>query len=317
MTIVLIAYNQENFIKVAAESCLCQDYKGPLEVIFSDDSSTDATFKLMKEVADAYVGPSKIILRRNPVNVGIGEHYNTVISISTGELIITAAGDDISLPQRVSCIVKYWVDKNKKPDLITSNLIGMAVNGGILSEINVSNLIDWKTPESWIKKRPYVVGAAHAFTPRMHLKFGNFSPALVYEDQVMTFRATLMGGGEKISIPLVFYRQGGVSQGNHQVKSESDYFNWLTSKFSRQYNQYLQIKKDTDVAGRPDLWVGKLPRRLSEARLVLDLSSASTFKARVGVLTLTPACSWVFKIKYLIYISFPSFGIYMKHMQSK
>lgn len=317
MTLVLISYNQENFIRLAAESCLCQDYKGQLEVIFSDDFSTDATFEIMKEVADAYVGPSNIILRRSPINIGIGEHYNAVISISSGELIITAAGDDISFPWRVSCIVKCWVDRNKKPDLITSNLIGMAVNGDILSEINVSNLIDWKTPESWIKKRPYVVGAAHAFTPRMHSKFGNFVPALVYEDQVMTFRATLMGGGEKISIPLVYYRQGGVSQGNNQVKSESDYFNWLTSKFSRQYNQYLQIKKDIDVVGRPDLWVGKLPRRLSEARLVLDLSSACNFKARFRVLIQAPACSWIFKIKYLIYISFPFIGVYMKRMQNK
>jgi glycosyltransferase involved in cell wall biosynthesis len=197
VTLVLISYNQEGFIRVAAESCLSQDYKGPLEVIFSDDFSTDSTFKIMKGVADAYVGPSKIILRRNPKNIGIGEHYNTIISISTGDLIITAAGDDISLPHRVGRIVECWIDKNKEPDLITSNLIEMTLNGDISSEINVSNLADWKTPESWVKKRPYVVGAAHAFTPRLHRKFGNFVPNLVYEDQVMTFRATLMGGGAK------------------------------------------------------------------------------------------------------------------------
>lgn len=111
--------------------------------------------------------------------------------------------------------------------------------------------------------------------------------------------------------------QGGVSQGNNQVKSESDYFNWLNSKFARQYNQYLQIKKDTDVVGRPDLWVGKLPRRLSEARLVLDLSGARTFKARVRLLMQAPTCSWIFKIKYLIYISFPFIGVFMKCMQNK
>jgi hypothetical protein len=96
-----------------------------------------------------------------------------------------------------------------------------------------------------------------------------------------------------------------------------DYFNWLKKKFSRQYNQYLQIKKDAYLVGRPDLWAGKLPRRLSDARLVLDLSATSTFKDRIGVLMSAKASSWFFKIKYFIYISFPAIGIHMKRMQGK
>lgn len=317
MTLALISYNQEDSIRVAAESCLCQDYRGPLEIIFSDDFSTDSSFEIMKDIAEENAGPNKIILRRNPKNIGIGEHYNAIISSSTGDLIITLAGDDISMPGRVSRIVEHWINKNKVPDLITSNLIVMTSNGEILNEINVSNLADWKTPESWVKKRPYVVGAAHAFTPRMHRKFGNFVPNLVYEDQVMAFRATLMGGGEKISTPLVFYRQGGVSQGDPHFKSELDYLNWLKSKFSRQYNQYLQIQKDAYLVDRQDLWVGKLPSRLNGARLVLDLFDASTFKARVGVLMRAKGSSWIFRVKYLFYISFPAIGIYVKRIQSK
>ena len=125
------------------------------------------------------------------------------------------------------------------------------------------------------------------------------------------------GGGEKISTPLVFYRQGGVSQGDPHFKSELDYLNWLKSKFSRQYNQYLQIQKDAYLVDRQDLWVGKLPSRLNGARLVLDLFDASTFKARVGVLMRAKGSSWIFRVKYLFYISFPAIGIYVKRIQSK
>jgi glycosyltransferase involved in cell wall biosynthesis len=82
VTVALISYNQENFIRAAAESCLSQDYRGSLEIIFSDDFSTDATFDIMTSIADSYRGPHKVVLRRNSKNVGIGMHYNTPESVS-------------------------------------------------------------------------------------------------------------------------------------------------------------------------------------------------------------------------------------------
>ena len=296
---------------------MSQDYKGELQIIFSDDFSSDSTFDVMRSVAWSYKGPHKIIVRRNPFNVGIGAHYNSIISISTGDLIVTAAGDDISFPNRVSAIAECWVGKNKKPDLITSNLIGIDLAGGLLAEIEVSDLSRFSTPESWIKKRPYVVGAAHAFTPKLHQKFGDFVPALVYEDQVMAFRATLMGGGEKIPFPLVYYRQGGISQGSRQFRSGADYLSWMASKFSRQYNQYLQIKKDIEMVDRRELWTKKLQKRLCEASLVLDLQGATTVNARFHLLISTTGCSWFFKLKYFIYILLPWFGIGVSRMRIK
>jgi hypothetical protein len=229
---------------------------------------------------------------------------------------VTAAGDDISISGRVSSIVDFWIDKGKTPDLITSNLIAMDVNGSILKDINVANLADWKKPESWIKKRPYVVGAAHAFTPRLHRKFGDFVPELVYEDQVMAFRASVMGSGGKISIPLVLYRQGGVSQGD-RIFSSINYVNWLFVKFSRQNSQYLQIKKDIDTIGRPDLWSGRLECRLNESTFMLDLIGSTSFGSKIKVLISTPFCGLIFKIKYLMYVSWPSLGSRMRNIKKK
>ena len=73
----------------------------PLEIILSDDCSTDRTFEIMEEMAGKYNGINKVILCRNEKNLGLIEHINKLMKIENGELIIVAAGDDISLPDRV------------------------------------------------------------------------------------------------------------------------------------------------------------------------------------------------------------------------
>ena len=49
VTFVLFAYNQEKYIREAVEGALSQTY-GAMEIILSDDRSTDRTFEIMEEV---------------------------------------------------------------------------------------------------------------------------------------------------------------------------------------------------------------------------------------------------------------------------
>lgn len=101
ITFALFAYKQAQFIREAVEGAFSQTYE-PLEIVLSDDCSPDNTFVIMQEMAAAYKGPHKIILNRNEKNLGLAEHINRVVEISKGEWIVTAAGDDISLSNRVA-----------------------------------------------------------------------------------------------------------------------------------------------------------------------------------------------------------------------
>jgi len=107
VTFVLYAYNEEQFILDAIESAFAQTYS-PLEIVLSDDGSTDRTFQIMQEAAAAYNGPHTIILNRNARKTGIGSQINAAWQKGSGELIVLANGDDISLPQRVERIVEVW-----------------------------------------------------------------------------------------------------------------------------------------------------------------------------------------------------------------
>ena len=316
VTIILFTYNQEAFVREAALSCLHQDYQGPLEIIFSDDCSADKTFDVLQQLASEYIGPYKVIARRNPKNLGIGAHYNAAIAVANGELIFTAAGDDISHSQRVSTMVDAWVSADKRPDLLTSDLRRMTSDGKLLDTIRVADLSKWVRPEQWIRKRPYVVGAAHAFTRKLHSNFGDFSPDVVYEDQVMAFRATLAGGGIKINKPLVMYRENGISQSRGNIFSADGYIKWTVSRFLRQYAQYHQIYNDLIRAGRPDLWGGRLRRRMHEAKLALDLRDCNTLWSRV-VVAWHCRYAWVgFRVKHLIFFSLPKFAAAIQKAQA-
>src|SRR5512138_1410799 len=107
VSFMIWCYNQELYIREALEGALSQDYT-PLEIIVSDDTSTDSTFDIVQEVAASYRGPHKLVLSRNRQNLGIGGNVNRAVSLCHGELIVMAGGDDISLPHRTSKIVEAW-----------------------------------------------------------------------------------------------------------------------------------------------------------------------------------------------------------------
>lgn len=104
VTFALFAYDQEKYIREAAEAALSQTYS-PLEIICSDDASSDRTFDIMQEVVSAYTGPHSVVLRRNPQNLGLARHVNLVVQLARGEIVTFAAGDDISLAGRVEAAV--------------------------------------------------------------------------------------------------------------------------------------------------------------------------------------------------------------------
>ena len=91
VTFALFAYNQEQFIREAVEGAFAQTYV-PLEIILSDDFSTDRTFQIMQEMASIYVGPHSVITNRNASNLHVGGHINVVNRLANGELVVAAAG---------------------------------------------------------------------------------------------------------------------------------------------------------------------------------------------------------------------------------
>lgn len=100
ISIILTGYNEEDSIEDAIRSVFQQDYEGPVEIILSDDGSSDRTFAVMQEMALQYGGPYRVVLNRNETSLGLGLHVRKVLDMASHEWILRQDGDDCSFPWR-------------------------------------------------------------------------------------------------------------------------------------------------------------------------------------------------------------------------
>jgi glycosyltransferase involved in cell wall biosynthesis len=107
VTFALVAYNQEKYIRQAVEGALAQDYEN-LEIIISDDCSDDGTFNIIQEIQGSYRGPHSVVARQTKNNCGSLLHVADVAKCARGELLVLAAGDDVSKANRVTVLQKAW-----------------------------------------------------------------------------------------------------------------------------------------------------------------------------------------------------------------
>lgn len=97
----ILTYNQEEYIEQTLNAAVNQTYS-PMEIIVSDDGSTDRTFEIIRQFAKKYKGPNQIVINQNSPNLGLREHYNKVLyELSHGDIVILADGDDVSVENRV------------------------------------------------------------------------------------------------------------------------------------------------------------------------------------------------------------------------
>jgi glycosyltransferase involved in cell wall biosynthesis len=90
-TVILITYNQENYIEMALRSALEQDTL-PFEIIIGDDSSTDDTFNIVLNIQKEY--PNIIKLFRHKKNLGVFKNIEFLREKVTGDVVTFLAGDD-------------------------------------------------------------------------------------------------------------------------------------------------------------------------------------------------------------------------------
>jgi glycosyltransferase involved in cell wall biosynthesis len=209
VTFALFAYNQERYVGAAIKAALAQTYS-PLEIILSDDCSTDQTFEIMQLASREYSGPHRIILNRNAKNYNLGGHINAVAKLAAGDLIVLAAGDDISVPERTQELVQHWTALGCPTALLCSALETID---------NDSRPIDLPIFSSY--SGPFLIGkmargdisglgASAAVSKSVFSAFSPLQPTVTHEDRVLPFRALLLGGTVAfVSKKLVRYRIDG------------------------------------------------------------------------------------------------------------
>jgi glycosyltransferase involved in cell wall biosynthesis len=121
ISVVIPAYNAEQYIRTAIESCLNQTY-APIEIIVVDDGSTDGT----AAVAESFPSPVRAV--RLPENMGLSTARNRGVQASTGDWIAFLDADDWFLPDKLER-QRRCAQENGKAALIYSGFRIIAVDG--------------------------------------------------------------------------------------------------------------------------------------------------------------------------------------------
>jgi glycosyltransferase involved in cell wall biosynthesis len=103
---IVPVYNGERFLAEALDSILAQTYR-PLEILLSDDGSTDGT----PEVAARY---AKQIRYLKHANAGPGAARNRGLELAQGEFVALLDADDLWHPEKLE---RQMARFEKRPDL--------------------------------------------------------------------------------------------------------------------------------------------------------------------------------------------------------
>lgn len=109
VSVLMTAYNAEDYIESAIQSILDQTYKN-FEFIIVEDCSKDNTWKIIEKFSKK---DKRVKTVKNKKNLKAGESSNKAIPLCKGKYIIRMDADDWSYPDRIEKQVKY-MEKNPK-----------------------------------------------------------------------------------------------------------------------------------------------------------------------------------------------------------
>lgn len=91
VTVCVVTYNQEQWIRQTLDAILAQKTEYPYEVIVGEDHGSDGTRAICQEYADKY---ENVRLLPETENLGVTANWIRCIQAGTGKYIMTCAGDD-------------------------------------------------------------------------------------------------------------------------------------------------------------------------------------------------------------------------------
>lgn len=226
VTFALFAYNQEKYIREAVKGAFAQTYS-PLEIILSDDCSTDRTFEIIREMAASYQGPHKIILNCNDSNMGLGPHLFNVARMASGELFIAAAGDDVSFADRTHTTVSNWLQI--RSSVFTTDEEHYDEAGTYIGYFK-RNMMSHCTMEDFASVQKSL-GCTWAITRDLMVKYPIPSRDMINEDVLLGVIAMLHSGVSYIPVATVKRTTGvGITSVRNFKSKIEEKIVWLTRR---------------------------------------------------------------------------------------
>lgn len=141
VSVALAVRNGLPFLRQQLDSLLTQTYAN-IEIIISDDQSTDDTPKVLNEYVSR---DSRVSWSTNPNPEGLSKNFERVFGLCKGEVIFPCDADDVWMPDRIEKHMSAYEDSS----------IDWVYNRSVLidSEGKIFGRLEDVVPDYFIKKR--------------------------------------------------------------------------------------------------------------------------------------------------------------------
>jgi glycosyltransferase involved in cell wall biosynthesis len=199
ISIALATYNGEKYLAEQLDTLVMQTYKN-IEIIVSDDGSTDGTIEILKNYIEKY---SFLHLYHNNAPHGIKKNFENALKYCKGTYIAFSDQDDIWMLDKIEKLIHSINDYS----LIYHNSLFVDSNNNSLNKTFSTDLYRY----SGHSPLPFLINnsvSGHALM--FHRKLLDIAlplPEAQHHDWWLTFRATDNGGVKYLDEILVRYRQ--------------------------------------------------------------------------------------------------------------
>ncbi|MEK5059465.1 hypothetical protein BK126_21445 [Paenibacillus sp. FSL H7-0326] len=235
IAVIIASYNYGNFLIEAVESVLRQTRK-PDEIWISDDFSTDNTEEIAKSYVKRFSGYIKY--NRNEENLGIVEHFNKAVSLTSSDYICFLGADNrfrSDYIEKTAAILD--ADDNIGVAYTDFSLFGPRAKmvyanfdekwrGKIKEEIHyIINFPDYDdTSKSLLNEGKNFIHGSSMYRREAFDHIGGYvEKSEVPEDYNFFLRMTNNGwAAKRVGEPLLEYRQHSTEQANHRMISMAE-----------------------------------------------------------------------------------------------
>ena len=198
----------------AIESLLAQDY-GTLEIIISDNASTDQTEDICLEFASK---DPRVLYFRNDQDIGSVGNFNRVLALSNSPYFMWAAHDDEWKPSYVRTCVEL-LEQNPNTVLAAAQCVSMDSQSGKvkftdpgLTTVGLNSTLRFMRYRASIHSGQHVGGIFHGVYRRAFLARATPLRNIIAADHLVLARLCLLGEFVTFAEPLFVKRYGGASR---------------------------------------------------------------------------------------------------------
>ncbi|WP_333660703.1 glycosyltransferase [Chishuiella changwenlii] len=214
VSIVVLVYNQEKFIEKNLRGIFMQKTNFPIELIISNDKSTDKTDKIIRDLLKDVPKNIDVVYTNHEKNLGSTPNFYYSLKKVTGKYVAFCEGDDYWTDENKLQIQYDFLEANPSYSICCHNAKQVDENDILINDNQFSSIEnrDYNTLEIY---KNWQVHTTSVFIKSSVLESDAFKktlkdPTLLYFDTILFMSATVSGKMKGMNLTMSAYRRHSV-----------------------------------------------------------------------------------------------------------